>query len=183
MTTNNHPAHGPVSLDRLHQIREILSKAAAQSDGGNLGYAMADAVKVIDGAIAAHNEEPVAYMTYKGYLLHAGDPKVSEYSEPTPLYTAPVVPVVPDELLSVMEEVLRISDRDHEAWHKARNGIASCRDAMLQGADGNSPVIPDGWQLVPKKITLEMECAISRADSYEIGWKWALAAAPKYEVK
>ena len=53
MTTNNHPAHGPVSLDRLHQISEILSKAAAQSDGGNLGYAMADAVKVIDGVMAA----------------------------------------------------------------------------------------------------------------------------------
>lgn len=52
MTTNNHPANGPVSLDRLHQISEILSKAAAQSDGGNIGYAMADAVKVIDGAIA-----------------------------------------------------------------------------------------------------------------------------------
>ncbi len=30
----NHPAHGPVSLERLHQIREILSKAAVQSDGG-----------------------------------------------------------------------------------------------------------------------------------------------------
>ncbi|HEB0900040.1 TPA: DUF550 domain-containing protein [Citrobacter freundii] len=52
MTTTTHPAHGPVSLDRLLQISEILSKAAAQSDGGNLGYAMADAVKVIDGAIA-----------------------------------------------------------------------------------------------------------------------------------
>lgn len=52
MTTNNHPAHGPVSLDRLHQISEILSKAAAQSDGGNLGYAMADAVKVIDGVLS-----------------------------------------------------------------------------------------------------------------------------------
>ena len=52
MTTNNHPAHGPVSLERLHQISEILSKAAAQSDGGNLGYAMADAVKVIAGVIA-----------------------------------------------------------------------------------------------------------------------------------
>lgn len=50
--TTNHPAHGPVSLDRLHQIREILSKAAAQSDGGNLGYAMADAVKVIDEMLA-----------------------------------------------------------------------------------------------------------------------------------
>ncbi|HIC6885009.1 TPA: hypothetical protein ACW5L5_000118 [Salmonella enterica subsp. enterica] len=52
MTTNNHQAHGPVSLDRLHQIREILSKAAAQSDGGNLGYAMADAVKVIDEVLS-----------------------------------------------------------------------------------------------------------------------------------
>ena len=50
--TTNHPAHGPVSLERLHQISEILSKVAAQSDGGNLGYAMADTVKVIDGAIA-----------------------------------------------------------------------------------------------------------------------------------
>ncbi|EKY5003870.1 DUF550 domain-containing protein [Citrobacter amalonaticus] len=49
--TTNHPAHGPVSLDRLHQISEILSKAAAQSDGGNLGYAMADAVKVINRMI------------------------------------------------------------------------------------------------------------------------------------
>lgn len=50
--TTNHPAHGPVSLDRLYQISEILSKAAAQSDGGNLGYAMADAVKVIDGVLS-----------------------------------------------------------------------------------------------------------------------------------
>ncbi|EGF4701486.1 DUF550 domain-containing protein [Escherichia coli] len=59
MTTNNHPAHGPVSLDRLHQIREILSKAAAQIDGGNLGYAMADAVKVIDGVLESIASEQV----------------------------------------------------------------------------------------------------------------------------
>ncbi|EBY2674705.1 DUF550 domain-containing protein [Salmonella enterica subsp. enterica serovar Schwarzengrund] len=36
----------------MHQLRETLSQAAAQSDGGNLCYAMADAVKVIDGAMA-----------------------------------------------------------------------------------------------------------------------------------
>ncbi|HHT5436908.1 TPA: hypothetical protein ACTY3Q_002585 [Citrobacter freundii] len=59
MTTNNHPANGPVSLDRLLQISEILSKAAAQSDGGNLGYAMADAVKVINAVLEARNAEPV----------------------------------------------------------------------------------------------------------------------------
>lgn len=61
MTTNNHPAHGPVSLDRLHQISEILSKAAAQSDGGNLGYAMADAVKVIDGVLESLAREHAAW--------------------------------------------------------------------------------------------------------------------------
>ncbi|WP_407209843.1 DUF550 domain-containing protein [Citrobacter portucalensis] len=59
MTTNNHPANGPVSLNRLHQISEILSKAAAQSDGGNLGYAMADAVKVIDGVLESIAREQV----------------------------------------------------------------------------------------------------------------------------
>ncbi|QLS04064.1 hypothetical protein HV327_10235 [Citrobacter freundii] len=40
MTVKNHPANGPVSLEGLHQIRETLSKEAAQSDGGHLGYAM-----------------------------------------------------------------------------------------------------------------------------------------------
>ncbi|EPB7456749.1 hypothetical protein [Citrobacter freundii] len=157
--TTNHPANGPVSLDRLHQIREILSKASAQSDGGNLGYAMADAVKVIDGAIAEFGAEPVAWR-----YRYVHTPKTEEHGSPfttewklcdredecnpsdcferQPLYTAPPAPVVPDELLSAMEEVLRISDRDHEAWHKARNGIASCRAAMLQA--GNYPVTPDG---------------------------------------
>ncbi|EPQ3347106.1 hypothetical protein [Citrobacter freundii] len=144
--TTNHPAHGPVSLDRLHQISEILSKASAQSDGGNLGYAMADAVKVIDLAIAAFGAEPVAI---KCHVPHEAKGRID-----------------PDEP--------NYSDGYRVGWN-------SCRAAMLQA--GNSPATPDGWQLVPKKITLEMECAISRADSYEIGWQWALAAAPKYEVK
>ncbi|EEM1820605.1 hypothetical protein GKA92_20900 [Salmonella enterica subsp. enterica] len=103
MTTNNHPAHGPVSLDRLHQIREILSKAAAQSDGGNLGYAMADAVKVIDGVIAAFGAEPVG--TFRkgpcGYYP-------SLHEEAVPLYAAPPALVVPDDVITRIE---------HEANH------------------------------------------------------------------
>ncbi|WP_238795250.1 hypothetical protein [Citrobacter freundii] len=104
--TTNHPAHGPVSLERLHQISEILSKAAAQSDGGNLGYAMADAVKVIDGAIAAFNAEPVAYWRYAfradGFCYadginskkhHDTNPlsqlSDGDYWRVTPLYAAP----------------------------------------------------------------------------------------------
>lgn len=68
MTTNNHPAHGPVSLDRLHQIHEILSKAAAQSDGGNLGYAMADAVKVIN-EVQERRKAGKFPITQDGYVM------------------------------------------------------------------------------------------------------------------
>lgn len=97
MTTNNHPANGPVSLKRLHQISEILSKAAAQSDGGNLGYAMADAVKVIDGAIAAFGAEPVAWLhSDNGIGIPAitrsrniADSWLSKGWDIKPLYTAP----------------------------------------------------------------------------------------------
>lgn len=47
-------------------------------------------------------------------------------------YSAQPAPSVPEELLSAMEEVLRISDRDHDAWHKAKCAIASCRATMRQ---------------------------------------------------
>lgn len=40
-------------------------------------------------ALAAKRAEPVAYITYKGHLIHAADPKLSEYSDPQPLYDAP----------------------------------------------------------------------------------------------
>ncbi|EDE1156010.1 hypothetical protein BZV88_21085, partial [Salmonella enterica subsp. enterica serovar Newport] len=67
-------AHGPVSLDRLHQIREILSKAAAQSDGGNLGYAMADAVKVIDEVLNVPEKLPCPVHLEPGLKFGKGVP-------------------------------------------------------------------------------------------------------------
>ncbi|MDM2855129.1 DUF550 domain-containing protein [Citrobacter sp. Cpo065] len=56
--TTNHPAHGPVSLDHLHQIREHLRHDTQYSNGGNRAYILADVLKVIDGAIAARSAEP-----------------------------------------------------------------------------------------------------------------------------
>ncbi|ENL2915679.1 DUF551 domain-containing protein [Salmonella enterica] len=146
MTTNNHPAHGPVSLDRLHQISEILSKAAAQSDGGNLGYAMADAVKVIDGVIAARNVEPVGTFRKGPCGYHP-----SFHEEAVPLYAAPpapVVPVVPEEKQDDDGSVT--SDFDH-GWN-------ACRAAMLQA--GNSPVTPDGWIPVSERMPEDGEHVI-----------------------
>lgn len=104
--TTNHPAHGPVSLERLHQIRETLSKASAQSDGGNLGYAMADAVKVIEGAIAATNANTIGFRCARNDGL--GDWSYVYHREPDyferkhlvieHIYTAPPAPVVPETL-------------------------------------------------------------------------------------
>lgn len=97
-----HPALGPLSLDRLHQISEILSKAAEQSDGGNLGYAMADAVKVIDGVIAAFGAEPVAWLHSDNGIgipaitrsRNVADSWFSKGWNIKPLYTAPPATVV-----------------------------------------------------------------------------------------
>ncbi|HHJ4376157.1 TPA: hypothetical protein ACQJWS_000820 [Citrobacter freundii] len=153
--TTNHPAHGPVSLDRLHQIREILSKAAAQSDGGNLGYAMADAVKVIDGAIAAFGVEPVAWWTGPeptptGEIESIHDHETGSHSIPLyPFHNAPPAPVVPDDVLDALQKVARIR-LDLNDFDGDRRGIADCLGnaeealievvnrsaAMLQGADG-----------------------------------------------
>ncbi|MFV4760082.1 hypothetical protein ACNJN1_25105 [Citrobacter freundii] len=137
MTTNNHPAHGPVSLDRLHQIREILSKASAQSDGGNLGYAMADAVKVIDGAIAVFGAEPVIVVGDDGADALSYRRLIQSFASGTKLYTTPPAPVVPDKMTPV--QASRTYGGEVRGY---RDGWNDCRAAMLQA--GNSPVTPDG---------------------------------------
>lgn len=170
MTTNNHPAHGPVSLDRLHQIREILSKAAAQSDGGNLGYAMADAVKVIDGVIAEFDAEPVGYFYADKpgdwYQISDGD-KVPEHRR-IPLYSNPQSgPVVklPNEFISSEGIVVQIEKlmavlAVHGIQYERRGN--AFRTAMLQA--GNSPVTPDCWISVSERmperdIDVQVYCA------------------------
>ncbi|WP_414667402.1 hypothetical protein [Escherichia coli] len=71
MTTNNHPAHSTLTPRRLHQMRDILSKASAQRDGGDIGYAMSDAVKLIDEALAAR---AVTVKLPAGYSIRTGHP-------------------------------------------------------------------------------------------------------------
>lgn len=169
MTTNNHPANGPVSLDRLHQIREILSKASAQSDGGNIGYAMADAVKVIDEVLSVpvtlpcpvHLEPSLKFG--KGVrtqcMLDALRRRADYYAELEAMtaeqraeHDAGIAefkamlgtpaPVVPDEMA--------ISD-DMNLYQKSfAQGHNACRAAMLQA--GNSPVIPDCWVPVSERM-------------------------------
>ncbi|WP_410736320.1 hypothetical protein [Citrobacter freundii] len=236
MTTNNHPANGPVSLDRLHQISEILSKAAAQSDGGNLGYAMADAVKVIDGVLASEpvadvvawsspNEERICDIRWRRFDVAPG-----------PLYSAPPAPVVPENCVTaehrrVIEMLLNVclaafeladdscqQDVDGEECHVVpddafqklsealdeientlptedvdRPDVFLSWSAMPRAAlksilqAGNSPVTPDGWQLVPKEPTEAMNkagwAAMNEHDAINPTYRAMLAAAPQQDVR
>lgn len=99
---------------------------------------MAKDVELFGIALAAMQQEPVAYMTYKGYLLHAGDPKLAEYSEPTPLYDSPPAPVVPDRMTT---------DPDADVIDPGFvHGWNACRDAMLDSVPFSPP---DSSQVVP----------------------------------
>ena len=96
-------------------------------------------------ALASLEAEPVAYMTYKGYLLHADDPKLAEYSEPMPLYTVPQLPrtAVPEcyqRLLSHAHGMTMGHDwnKGTMAGHhreKLCKAVEDCCAAMLHGAD------------------------------------------------
>ncbi|MDT7355350.1 DUF551 domain-containing protein [Citrobacter freundii] len=162
----NHPAHGPVSLERLHQIREILSKAAAQSDGGNLGYAMADAVKVIYSAIASFDAEPVLYAAEETLAYaKAGELHLKCLSQPMgdamiPLYTVPPAPVaMKDHQIRELVNDLRDIAIEYHGTQQLREHIArTVRAAMLQA--GNSPVTPDGWIPVSERMPEDGEHAI-----------------------
>lgn len=192
MTTNNHPAHGPVSLDRLHQISEILSKASAQSDGGNLGYAMADAVKVIDGAIAAMNANPVAWR-----YRYVHTPKTEEHGSPfttewklcdsedecnpsdcferQPLFSATPAPVVPDDLLSMaasaIEDLLEHTDPSTSYYSGVWADVpGKLRAAMLQGTEpvGNRDELPLDY-LQGNKDGLEWAAELAEANHPQTG--------------
>lgn len=116
----------------LKTIAELEEERDATQ--GAVNEDAAKALAAMKLALASLEAEPVAEVCDGFTLRYIGYGPVpkSGVRVGDRLYTAPPAPVsVPDELLSAMEEVLRISDRDHEAWHKAKAGILSCRAAML----------------------------------------------------
>ncbi|WP_407197302.1 DUF551 domain-containing protein [Citrobacter freundii] len=179
MTTNNHPAHGPVSLDRLHQISEILSKAAAQSDGGNLGYAMADAVKVIDEVLEARNSEPVgapdAWLWVKstGYITAGINRPMYEHqhSAAIPLYAAPPATVVPEP--ATVETTYPDVQTNWQDAKMYAEGWNACRATMLQ-ADNHPEQhldmvdcrLPFDQWLSQQNDTIDVDCGCVTTEAF-----------------
>ncbi|WP_374982259.1 hypothetical protein [Salmonella enterica] len=159
---------------------------------------MADAVKLIDVAIAEFGAEPVAWRyryVKKGITDSQGEPWVGDWKymptkedcndrpsyEIQALYASPPAPVVPDEMYWQDAPV----EGSTRAAAYATGWNACCRAAMIQA--GNSPVTPDGWTIVPKELTCEMDDAAWEAyhETRCMSDIWAalLSAAPKQEVR
>lgn len=198
MTTNNHPAHGPVSLDRLRQIREHLQHDTQYSNGGNRAYILADVLKVIDGAIASSSMEPYGYV-HKGIYENNGSSGLSNDHEAyrnsrthIPLYTAPpaqLVNTIDETLIEALRLVQCMLDdyRERNYGHAQewiRHISAKMDDyseqhgddaysvisaAMLQA--GNSPVTPDGWIPVSERMPEGMKTVIT-SNGFDIGQGW-----------
>lgn len=233
--TTNHPAHGPVSLDRLHQIRQYIERNNQYQNGGNIAYILADMLKVIDVAIAAFGAEPVGEVVLGEYddcgsypdarvvcIAADGQAYWENFKDGTRLYAVNPAQVSIDERAAFNawnnDENLPIAGvgAKNAAWlaWQARatmlqsfgnseqlkplsHGVKFPLDYLqghkdglewaaqlaeanhpqtgdwlyddpieLAGAirkgpdmptvqDGNSPATPDGWALVPKRLTAE----------------------------
>jgi hypothetical protein len=69
--------------------------------------------------------EPDAFMTYKGYLYHSSDPKVSEHSDPEPLYTQ-------QELEKFAELIVRECVLDLKESHNREYGLSEAIERLEQ---------------------------------------------------
>ncbi|HFF9069970.1 TPA: hypothetical protein ACGFBE_002540 [Escherichia coli] len=124
-------------------------------------------------ALASLEADPVAYIFKHpaGKLFWAlTDESNKDQSDVIPVYAAHPVPVVPAALPENDDEDGHDIDylEPSEVYSLGRTaGWNACRAAMLHGAEpvsqtyklhelsGNSPVTPDGWVIVPKKLTAE----------------------------
>lgn len=167
----------------------ITKERVAGIANGEKCYTHDDVVELARIALASLEAEPVAWLLSGGGAKnHVSFDSGNAYADPlrevTPLYTAPPAPV------SVPDAMEMDDDFDSAFEHGKAVGWNAYRAAMLQGADGNSPVIPDGWKLVPIDPTKDM----LRAGQSVVGF-WlntvhcyskmlaAAPAAPQQEVK
>ncbi|EOI8042674.1 hypothetical protein ACMWYJ_003144 [Enterobacter hormaechei] len=103
------------------------------------------------------------------------------FKDGTRLYTAPPAPV------SVPAAMEMDDDFDSAFEHGKAAGWNDCRAAMLQSFGNseqlNSPVIPDGWVMVPEEPTHEMlEAGDEQFGTYDV-YRRMIAASPQQEVR
>ncbi|WP_427868523.1 hypothetical protein [Enterobacter cloacae] len=165
-------------------IKQEVQAIADLKAGYTLGHAdVAILNELLAIALASLEAEPVAYIRdgfredgvhFCGGIITAEEhertkPALSDrYSwKHQPLYTAPPAPV------SVPAAMEMDDDFDSAFEHGKAVGWNAYRAAMLQGADGNSPVIPDGSEDTKRLDWLDAQN--KRLNEYygtTYGWKF-----------
>ncbi|WP_435362574.1 hypothetical protein [Enterobacter hormaechei] len=177
-------------------IMELEEERDAVPGAVNEDAAMALAAMKL--ALASLMADPVAWTDEQelrdvekygcGYLFTANP--ITPNADPhrvIKLYTASPAPMLPEEMPKGLAGQI-VSLLAHNIGDKllAQKIWNACRAAMLQGADGNSPVIPDGWVLVPIEPTYQMCEAMGlpwESPRFPDRYKAMIAAAPQQEVK
>ncbi|MGM8597903.1 hypothetical protein [Enterobacter hormaechei] len=190
----------------LKTIAELEEERDATPGAVNEDAAMALAAMKL--ALASLEAEPVAWRYRTTDINGNHNPNWSFSEEASllglyqPLYTAPPAPVsVPlaihdedfEEALSVLNDTLDDCGDSERGLLLALDKVGievrsdARRAAMLQGADGNSPVIPDGWVMLPAEPTQAMMNAwlseVANWRGHAAGYRAMIAAAPQQEVK
>ncbi|HHA1455360.1 hypothetical protein [Enterobacter cloacae] len=173
----------------IEVLRGAVEKIPGSSDAAVIH------LKLARIALASFEAEAVAWLLSGGgaknnVSFDSGNAYADPLREVTPLYTAPPAPV------SVPDAMEMDDDFDSSFEHGKAVGWNAYRAAMLQSFGNseqlNSPVIPDGYALVPIEPTAEMQSAaagVIRFDTTPINKLWTgnavyramLAAAPQQE--
>lgn len=196
------------TITREQLIEKLKHRIAVTEKYPHLEEAQIDS-QIFKIALAAMDGEPVAYTDERnlGYIYRGRETaylwgKQNSEAGDIPLYRHAQQPVVPDKM-SYQDGVLFVLNNDMSSIERgtvAMRAWNACRAAMLQSEPvttanklGNSPVIPDGYVMVPKVPTAEMQSAGAsaiRIETTALNKLWTgnavframLAAAPQ-EVK
>ena len=164
----------------LTTIAELEEERDATPGVVNVDVAIALAAMKL--ALASLEAEAVAWLLSGGGAKnHVSFDSGNAYADPlrevTPLYTAHPAPV------SVPAAMEMDDDFDSAFEHGKAVGWNAYRAAMLQSFGNseqlNSPVIPDGWVLVPEEPTHEMlEAGDEQFGTYDV-YRRMIAASPQ----
>ncbi|WP_142472622.1 hypothetical protein [Klebsiella oxytoca] len=147
-----------LTRERLEKIKSWRETYGA---GSNVILPAEEAEELARMALAAMDSEPVGEFYEDGplnwYQISDGD-RVPD-SRRIPLYRHAQPSLVPDKM-NYQDGVLFVLNNDMfsiERGTVAMRAWNACRAAMLQA--GNSPVIPDGYVMVPESVTPAMAVA------------------------
>lgn len=162
--------------------------------GSNVVLPAEEAEELARIALASLEAEPVAWIwkTASGYdttSVRMPRNRPGKYAA-RPLYTAPPAPVVPtfDEWLEIRgnKPLGWVKDAMRESYDACRAAMLQCKAEPISNRDElSSPVIPDGYALVPKEPTEAMLLLLGLTGSFtamDAAYQKMLAASPLHSA-